>query len=111
GLTFVSATAGVGSYNSDTGDCTVGSHVTLTVIAQMVSAIGQTTTKTISHDDQFDLDWPNNSASATETSQQADLALAKTVSNPTPNVGDTVTFTVNLTNSGPSAATDVLVND
>ena len=31
----------------------------------------------------------------------ADLAVTKTVSNPTPNVGDTITFTVTLTNHGP----------
>ena len=45
------------------------------------------------------------------TPQQADLALTKTVSNATPNVGDTITFTVTLTNNGPDAATDVQVND
>src|SRR5262249_13778222 len=43
--------------------------------------------------------------------QQADLALTKTVSNPTPNVGDTITFIVTLTNTGPSKATDVQVTD
>ena len=53
----------------------------------------------------------NNSASATETPQQADLAVTKTVSDPTPNVGDSITFTVTLTNSGPDAATNVQVTD
>ena len=53
----------------------------------------------------------NNTASATVTPQQADLALAKTVSNPTPNVGDTITYTVTLTNNGPDAATSVQVTD
>src|SRR5262249_32615980 len=40
-----------------------------------------------------------------------DLAVTKTVSNPTPNVGDTVTFTLTLTNNGPDAATGVSVRD
>ena len=71
----------------------------------------QTNTATISHADQFDPDTGNNTASATETPQQADLALTKTVSNPTPNVGDTITFTVTLTNTGPDAATNVAVHD
>jgi uncharacterized repeat protein (TIGR01451 family) len=37
--------------------------------------------------------------------------VAKVVSNPTPNVGDTVTFTVTLSNNGPDAATNVTVGD
>ena len=35
--------------------------------------------------------------------------MTKTVSDPTPNVGDTITFTVTLTNNGPNAATNVTV--
>ena len=73
----------------------------------MVSPGAQTNTATISDADQFDPNTGNNSASATETPQQADLAVTKTVSNPTPNVGDTITFTVTLTNNGPDAATGV----
>ena len=67
----------------------------------------QTNTATISDADQFDPNTGNNTASATETPQQADLAITKTVSNPTPNVGDIITFTVTLTNTGPDAATGV----
>jgi uncharacterized repeat protein (TIGR01451 family) len=43
--------------------------------------------------------------------QQADLAPAKTVSNPTPNVGDIISFTVTLTNNGPDDATGVQVSE
>src|SRR5262249_13618618 len=61
--------------------------------------------------DQFDPNTANNSASATETPQQADLALTKTVDNPTPNVGDIITFTVVLTNNGPNVATNVAAQE
>jgi hypothetical protein len=51
----------------------------------------------------------SNAASITITYvPQADLGLSKTVDNPTPNVGDTITFTVTLTNNGPDNATGVV---
>lgn len=41
----------------------------------------------------------------------ADLKLTKTVSNALPKVGDSITFTITLTNAGPLAATGVQVTD
>ena len=43
--------------------------------------------------------------------QQADLSLTKSVSNTSPNVGENVTYTIVVTNAGPSTATDVEVLD
>src|SRR5205823_3473272 len=83
----------------------------LTINARVVSATAQTNTTSIGHADQFDPVTANNSASVTETPQQADLALAKTVSTATPNVGDTITFTVTLSDLGPNAANNVQVTD
>ncbi|WP_396601901.1 Ig-like domain-containing protein [Algibacter sp. R77976] len=45
------------------------------------------------------------------TIQQSDLSIAKAVDNSSPNVGDTVTFTLTITNAGPDAATGVAVED
>lgn len=41
----------------------------------------------------------------------ADLSINKTVGNPTPNVGDTVTFTITASNAGPDRAFNAQVND
>src|SRR5262249_40664175 len=84
---------------------------TLTLTATVDSPNAQTNTATISHSDQFDPNTANNSASVTETPQRADLALTKTVAPAAPNVGDTITFVVTLTNKGPNAATNVSVTD
>ena len=116
GVTFVSATPSRGSYNSATGTWTIGNlglstAQTLVIQATVASPNPSTNTATISHADQFDPNTANNTASAVVTPQQADLALAKTVSNPTPNVGDTVTYTITLSNNGPNDATSVQVTD
>jgi uncharacterized repeat protein (TIGR01451 family) len=116
GLSFVSATPSQGDYNSTIGVWTVGTVTTTTpqtllIQATVTSASAQTNTAFISASDQFDPNTGNNNASVTQTPQQSDLALAKTVNNPTPNVGDTITFTITLTNTGPDLATNVQVTD
>ena len=45
------------------------------------------------------------------TPQSADLNLIKFVNDPTPNVGDIVTFTIRVTNEGPDDAINVKVED
>ncbi len=47
----------------------------------------------------------------TNTKNFVDLVLAKSVSNPAPDVGDTLTYTLQLSNNGPVAATNINVND
>ncbi|GAA0199929.1 hypothetical protein GCM10009123_04120 [Kangiella japonica] len=42
---------------------------------------------------------------------QADLSLTKTTNNVAPNVGENVTFTLTVTNSGPDAANNIQVRD
>src|SRR5262249_59193584 len=81
------------------------------VRAQVASPDPQFNAAAVTHADQFDPDAGNNSAGATETPQRADLLVGKSVSNPTPNVGDRITYTITLTNSGPDPATNVTVQD
>ena len=43
--------------------------------------------------------------------QVSDLSLIKLVSDPEPNIGDVITFTIEVSNAGPDAATNVVVID
>ena len=120
GLQIDSATPSVGSYDSSTGDWTVGSVLsgaveTLTIVATVLTpasgpALPQTNTATATSDT-TDPNPGNNTDSATATPLQADLAVFKIVSDPTPNIGDTITFAIGVANYGPDTATEVVVKD
>ena len=57
-------------------------------------------------------DLTNNNDSATiDIGHEADLEVIKVVSDPTPNYGDEITWTVTVTNNGPDRAVDVIVTD
>jgi len=121
GLQFVSATTNEGSYDPGTGIWTVGTVDTLFARTLQIDAIvlppvsglpqQQTNTASVNSSDQYDPDPSNNTDSVTETPQYADLAVEKVVSNPRPNVGGQVTFTVTVTNLGIDAATGVTIAD
>jgi uncharacterized repeat protein (TIGR01451 family) len=116
GLNFAFATPTQGSYNSTTGVWTVGTVTTggpqaLTIGANVASPNALTNWAKVLHSDQTDPALTNNVVSATEHPQHADLALTETVNRATPNVGDTVTFTITLIDKGPQFATNVRVTD
>lgn len=124
GLTFVSSTPTQGSYNNATGLWTVGSvaasgSATLQIVAQVANAGAKINTAQVSAADQTDADsTPGNSnageddqASVTVTPQASDLSLTKIASSTTPTVGQNVTFTVTVSNAGPTTATGVAVRD
>ncbi|MFC1713662.1 C10 family peptidase [Candidatus Poribacteria bacterium] len=119
GVTYVSATATQGSYSSGTGMWTVGSlnndaSVTLTIAATVDSGTCNDAiinAASINAADQTDTDISNNTDSVQITVQCADLEVSKIVDNPTPSVGDTISYTVTVTNNGPGDATNVEITD
>ena len=121
GVTF-EGTDGQGTYNADTGVWTVGElasgeETTLTIEASVGSTDDVENTAEVTGSDQFDPDsTPGNNvpgeddqASTTVNGQEADLAVSKTLDDATVNKGDTVEFTVEVTNNGPDTATNVAV--
>ncbi len=125
GITYSSDQPPTGStYASDTGQWTIpslasGATATLDLTGLLTSNEAQTNTAEVTAADQFDIDsTPGNSdpdeddqASAIVTAAQINLALEKAVSDPRPNVGDPISFTLTLTNSGIDDATNIVVED
>ncbi|MCM2371204.1 SpaA isopeptide-forming pilin-related protein [Aporhodopirellula aestuarii] len=111
-------------FDSESGRWTIptlasGATATITLTGLLTSSTPQTNTAEVTAADQFDTDsTPNNSlddeddqASAVVTASQINLSLDKEVSDLSPNVGDTITFTLTLTNSGINDATNIIVQD
>ncbi len=90
------STACTGTYTVALGDIAAGGSLTNTAFATGVSPIGQAVRS------------PDTGATITVA---ADIGLAKSVSDASPTVNDTVTFTVTATNHGPSVAGQVVVTD
>ncbi|PUZ26065.1 hypothetical protein DCC81_17645 [Chitinophaga parva] len=114
GYTQTSATASTGTFTGGVwtiGSLANGASAILTVKAKVNVTGNYINTATVSAAEK-DPDATDNTASAATTPVPvADLQLAKTISNTTPDVGSNVTFTLTARNNGASAANNVVVND
>ena len=116
GFTYVSDTGG-GTYNNGTGIWNAGAFTngqikTLDITATIATTGPYANTASLDSLGADDLVASNNSQTVTLTpSPVADLRLTKAVSNAEPAVGTNVTFTIDVTNDGPSDATNVAVSD
>jgi uncharacterized repeat protein (TIGR01451 family)/gliding motility-associated-like protein len=115
GYTYVNHAVSTGSYNNTTGlwdgfYLIDGNSATLTVTATVNANGPYLNTATVSSGTP-DPNLTNNEDTAAVTIPTADLAIEKTVSNATPNVGDTITFTLAVTNNGTVNAANVVISD
>ncbi|HUE74450.1 MAG TPA: SpaA isopeptide-forming pilin-related protein [Pirellulaceae bacterium] len=117
GLSLDSFDAPAGTaYNQTTGEWTIdslasGADVTLTLSATATTSGAKVNSATLTSLDQFDTNGQNDSASVTITPEETNLAVTKTVDNATPDKNDLITFTIVVSNTGPVAATNVVVTD
>jgi len=131
GLSFVSSTPSVGSYNSGTGIWTVasltsGSSATLQLVAQINTVGSITNTAQVTASDQPDPDsTPNNNvateddqASASLSTAPPSVTLCKTVLGqpcPPPAIslppGSDIAYVITFTNSGGSYAANFVITD
>ncbi len=120
GVTFVDASPGC-AFAAGTVTCTLGLlrvgstqafTINVIVIDPSYARFPLSNTATVAVVNEIDIVTGNNSSTATtNATPQADLAVVKTVNNPTPVVGSTVQFTITVTNNGPNGATGAQVAD
>ena len=124
GMSLVSVSSTQGTYNSQSGIWSVGAipigtNPSMTIVASVDQPGVFTNTAEVSAADQPDLDsTPGNQltgeddqASFVVAAPQIDLSLSKTVDKTNPLIGETIQFTIELSNAGPSDATGVQVRD
>ena len=115
GLTLITPTASQGTYAG--GVWTVGALAapavaTLTLLARVDAPGALVNNAAVTAQVEADPDPLNNSdAASVNAAAAADLRVTKAVSDPVPAVGGLVTYTIAVTNLGPSAATSVTISD
>jgi uncharacterized repeat protein (TIGR01451 family) len=119
-LTFVSGTSTVGTVANNAGTVTgsigtlaSGASATLTLLVDVAPTARGTISNTATvTGTQTDSNTANNSATTTSTANgNIDLTIAKADSADPVIAGGTLTYTVTVTNNGPSTATNVVVTD
>ena len=119
GVTYVSHTATSGVYNTGSGqwnelDLANGSSATLAITTTVNSGTGGTTitnTTSTATGDQSDPTVTGDITSVDINVTSSDLVTVKTVDNATPNEGDTIVYTIQVTNNGASGATNISLTD
>ena len=119
GFNYASNTASQGSYASGTGVWSIGhlgplATATLEIYATAAAGSGGllwTNAVAVTALDQTDLNPTNDTAQAAVGVHGADLAILKSADNATPNEGDTLLYSIVITNNGPSDATGVAVSE
>ncbi|MCW2120516.1 Ig-like domain-containing protein, partial [Flavobacterium sp. 7A] len=116
GLTFFSATPGIGVWSEP--NWTIGTLLPGekgTIILKAIVGLdqgGRVLLNTVTNtQDQFDSNTTRDDPSESLTVTGLDLGVLKTVSNETPNVGETITYSIKVTNNGFSDATSVAITD
>ncbi|MCW3493832.1 DUF11 domain-containing protein [Microbacterium sp. SSM24] len=121
GTTFVSATAGQGScapaagvVTCELGSVPDGAAVDVTIVVDVPPESGAASVVNVAgvSSSTSDPDPGDNTAGASVTlAREADLSVTKTASPASVTPGGSTTYTVTVTNDGPSNAVDVLVTD
>ncbi len=119
GLGFAGAVPSRGTYdqatgNWEVGELSTGSSCVLLLSADVLAGTGATTladSARVVAVDQADMLPDDDVATAAVRVQGADLILHKSVDDPAPTTGETVTFTITLANRGPDPATGTTVRD
>jgi uncharacterized repeat protein (TIGR01451 family) len=109
----------LGSYAPGTGTWslgTLGTGLSATLLLGATAAPGTAASTLVNVANlaalvQTDTVATNNAASRSVTVRGADLDLTLSANSPAPNAGDTLTYTIALSNAGPIPATGVAVTD
>ena len=106
-----------GDYDPETGIWTIdylanGETLVLHIITKVNTTNQVIVNNATATSGTYDPNMENNKASnSTTVGSLADLEIIKVISNANPHNGDTITWTITVTNNGPDTAKDVIVTD